>query len=149
MNYDGSLEIQENQSSYKINLMCDSIIVYTNYGWKIHSKKWAKNYADSISKKNKNYTDSIQLKAERGWNNSKAGKIQRKHSNWSNSICIKVSNKEIWIGMSYEMLLEERGKPNHVNISNHGHGNEYQCCWDDIKPSCFYMKSDDIVTSYN
>jgi len=61
----------------------------------------------------------------------------------------RILKHEIWIGMSLEMLKEEKGLPTHVNVSNYGSGNEYQWCWDDYTPSCFYGKSDCIITSYN
>lgn len=80
---------------------------------------------------------------------TKAGKIQRKHPKWSRDDCEKIANNRIWIGMRYEMLLYQRGKPNTVNASNYGNGEEYQCCWDDYTTSCFYMKEDNIIYSYN
>lgn len=83
------------------------------------------------------------------WGKSKAGKIQKKHPTWSDDDCENVSKNQIWIGMSYDMLIYERGKPNTVNPSNYGHGVHYQCCWHDQTPSCFYMGDDDIITAYN
>lgn len=80
---------------------------------------------------------------------TKAGKIYKKHPEWTKEDCINLSKKQIWVGMSYDMLIYLRGKPNTVNTSNYGNGNEYQCCWDDYNPSCFYMKDDKIITSYN
>ncbi|HAH55033.1 MAG TPA: hypothetical protein DCM02_07040 [Flavobacterium sp.] len=87
--------------------------------------------------------------AEKKWFSSKAGRIQKKHPNWTEEDCKKIANREIWIGMKYEMLVYQRGKPNTVNPSNYGNGIEYQCCWDDYSPSCFYMKEDDIIYAYN
>ncbi|WP_310378220.1 zinc-ribbon domain-containing protein [Flavobacterium sp.] len=86
---------------------------------------------------------------EANFKKTKAGKIQKKHPEWSREDCERIANKKIWIGMNYDMLLYLRGKPNDVNTSDYGNGPEYQCCWDDYDPSCFYMKSDDIITSYN
>ena len=83
------------------------------------------------------------------WENSKYGKLQKKHPDWTDEECMKLIDKKIWIGMTYEMLVYQRGKPNTVNPSNYGSGTEYQCCWDDYSPSCFYMKEDDIIYSYN
>jgi len=80
---------------------------------------------------------------------TKAGKIQSKHPDWSKEDCELVANKKIWIGMKYEMLVYLRGKPNRINTSNYGNGNEYQCCWDDYDISCVYMKEDHIISSYN
>ena len=83
------------------------------------------------------------------WENSKYGKLQKKHPDWTDDECMKVVDKKIWIGMTYDMLLYQRGKPNTVNPSNYGSGTQYQCCWDDYSPSCFYMKEDNIIYSYN
>ena len=55
----------------------------------------------------------------------------------------------IWIGMSYKMLTSMRGLPNHINTSNYGDGNQYQACWYDYNPSCFYFNSTQIITAYN
>lgn len=87
--------------------------------------------------------------SEAKFKKTKAGKIQSKHSDWTKEECELVAKKRIWIGMKYEMLTYFRGKPNTINTSNYGNGNEYQCCWDDYTPSCFYMKEDHIITSYN
>jgi nucleoid-associated protein YgaU len=78
-----------------------------------------------------------------------AGKLCAKHPDWLKDECQNVADNKIWIGMMYDMVTAERGLPNHVNTSNYGNGNEYQACWYDITPSCFYFKSDDIITSYN
>jgi hypothetical protein len=83
------------------------------------------------------------------WRKSKYGKIQKKHPAWTEAECTSVFKHEYWIGMSYDMLVYERGKPDHVNTSNYGKGNSYQCCWSDYNPSCFYMNEDYIITSYN
>ena len=100
--------------------------------------------AQEIEKKEKEKADY-----KRSWENSKYGKLQKKHPDWSEDDCINVMSKKIWVGMSYEMLVYQRGKPNTVNPSNYGNGTEYQCCWDDYSPSCFYMKQDNIIYSYN
>ncbi len=80
---------------------------------------------------------------------TKAGKIYKKHPEWSKDDCVMISKNKIWIGMNYDMLIYQRGKPDHVNTSNYGNGNEYQCCWDNYDISCFYMKEDRIITSWN
>jgi DNA-directed RNA polymerase subunit RPC12/RpoP len=100
-----------------------------------------KKQLDSINK-----TDEI---AEANFKKTKAGKLQSKHPDWTKEECERLAKKQIWIGMNYDMLLYLRGKPNTVNTSNYGNGNEYQCCWDDYETSCFYMKSDNIIYSYN
>lgn len=96
---------------------------------------------DSINK-----SDEI---AQAEFKKTKAGKIQSKHPEWSKDDCERLANKQVWIGMDYDMLLYLRGKPNTVNTSNYGNGNEYQCCWEYYDISCFYMKSDNIIYSYN
>jgi uncharacterized membrane protein YvbJ len=78
-----------------------------------------------------------------------AGRLCTKHPDWMQDECQNVADNKIWIGMLYDMVTTERGLPNHINTSNYGNGNEYQACWYDITPSCFYFKSDDIITSYN
>ena len=87
--------------------------------------------------------------AKKKWENSKAGKIQKKHTNWSEEDCERVANNRIWIGMSIDMLKYERGTPNNANPSNYGNGRQWQWCWDDYSPSCFYGGDDGIITSYN
>jgi hypothetical protein len=67
---------------------------------------------------------------------------------WNYNDCEKVLNHEIWIGMTYAMLKYERGNPDRVNVSNYGHGDTYQYCWNDKKPPCFYVQNG-IVTAYN
>jgi len=89
-------------------------------------------------------------KAEKVFWQSKAGKIFKSHPEWSKDDCQSLADHKIWIGMSYDMLVSSRGKPDHVNVSNVGSGDEYQCCWDDHTPSCFYFNgSDMLVKSYN
>jgi hypothetical protein len=95
----------------------------------------------------------MELKKEKedkkNWDNSKYGKLQKKYPDWSNEECKNVADNIIWIGMTYEMLVYRRGKPNTVNPSDYGNGIHYQFCWDDYKPSCFYSGEDQIITSYN
>lgn len=83
------------------------------------------------------------------WNESKAGKIHKKHPEWSKKICISLAKREIWIGMTLNMLKYQRGLPNNSNLSNYGKGNKWQWCWSDYTPSCFYGGEDGVVTSYN
>jgi hypothetical protein len=90
--------------------------------------------------------EAIRLKE---WNNSKAGKLQKKYPNWTNEECENVANNKIWIGMSIEMLKCERGNPNSANPSNYGDGVQWQWCWDNYTPSCFYGGDNGIITSYN
>lgn len=82
------------------------------------------------------------------WERSKYGKLQEKYPEWTDEECIKVIDKKIWIGMSIEMLKHQRGVPNRANPSNYGNGTNWQWCWDDYTPSCFYGKNG-IITAYN
>lgn len=83
------------------------------------------------------------------WQKTKAGKIHKKHPEWSKEECENLANGKIWIGMSISMLKYQRGNPNHVNPSNYGRGIQYQWCWDNYSPSCFYGGENGIITSYN
>jgi len=149
-----------NDSGYKINI--DSVKNEYNKV-KLDSAELGVNYALNF----KNYAMELQFKKinasiardkinqkqidieNKKWNNSKAGKIQRKHPNWTNEECINLANRQVWIGMTIEMLKYSRGKPNHANPSNYGNGTEWQWCWDDYTPSCFYGKDNGVITSYN
>lgn len=102
-----------------------------------------------IQKRQSDSLAKVEAIEEAAYEKTKAGRIHRKHPDWSKEDCERIANNRIWIGMSYDMLLYERGKPDHVNTSDYGNGPEYQCCWDDYNTSCFYMKSDDIIYSYN
>jgi hypothetical protein len=62
----------------------------------------------------------------------------------------RVLDGEIWLGMTYEMVIYQRGKPNVLNLSNYGQGDNYQACWEGYTPFCFYFKaSDHIIYAYN
>ena len=80
---------------------------------------------------------------------TRAGNIYKKHPEWSKADCKDLAKGMIWIGMSLDMLKFLKGKPDHINVSDYGAGNEYQWCWDYGNPSCFYGKSNGIITSYN
>lgn len=60
-----------------------------------------------------------------------------------------IKKKEVWIGMTYEMLVYERGKPDNINRSNYGHREQYQACWMDWRPMCFYFDDSHVITAYN
>jgi hypothetical protein len=84
------------------------------------------------------------------WYKTKAGKIQKKYPDWSREDCQRLANREIWIGMRIGMVVYLRGAPNHANPSNYGNGTEWQWCWDNYTPMCFYdTNNDQIVDSYN
>jgi len=93
--------------------------------------------------------DSVARIEEKAWKGTKASKIWAKHSNWSKDACKRIAKNEYWIGMDINMLIYERGNPDDVNTSNYGSGNEYQYCWHNEEPSCFYSKEDGIITAYN
>ena len=80
---------------------------------------------------------------------TRAGQLCKKHSNWSKEECQNVADNRYWIGMTLDMLKAERGLPNNANPSNYGGETEWQWCWFDHIPSCFYGGSDLIITSYN
>lgn len=104
---------------------------------------------EAIDKVNLKKIEVKEKEADKEWYSSKAGKIQKKHPGWSRKDCKSLADREIWIGMTYEMLVYQRGKPNTINPSNYGNGIHYQFCWDDYTPSCFYSEEDQIITSYN
>lgn len=84
------------------------------------------------------------------FNKTKAGQICLKHPSWTKEDCIGIADKKIWVGMSYEMLIYLRGKPNSANPSNYGGATHWQWCWNNYTPSCFYDNNDDqIIDSYN
>lgn len=81
---------------------------------------------------------------------SPAGRICAAHPSWGREECEMLADNQIWVGMSYDMLVYLRGKPNHINPSNYGGGNRYQYCWNSYTPSCFYDNNDDgIIDAYN
>ncbi len=92
-----------------------------------------------------------QLAAQAAFDKSPAGKICKQHPSWSQEDCTRIANHKIWVGMSYEMLVLEYGRPNHINPSNYGRGTQYQYCWDNYTPpNCFYDNNGDgIIDAYN
>jgi hypothetical protein len=93
--------------------------------------------------------NSYWTKKNKEWDKSKAGKIQKEHPDWSRQDCEKIADNRYWIGMTIEMLKCRRGKPDSANPSNNGDGVQWQWCWDDYHPSCFYGGADGIITAYN
>lgn len=82
--------------------------------------------------------------------NSKAGKIWEKHPEWSKEDCKLLAKNQIWIGMTIDMLKYKRGLPDNATPSNYGAGTEWQWCWFDYSPSCFYDKDNDgKIDAYN
>ncbi len=79
-----------------------------------------------------------------------AGKLCAMHPAWSDQDCKWLIDGRYWIGMNYDMLEYERGRPNSVRPSNYGNGIRYQYCWSEWVPSCFYdQNGDDKIDSYN
>ena len=85
------------------------------------------------------------------WEKTKAGQICKAHYGWSKTDCERVADGKIWVGMSYDMLVKVYGKkPNSANPSNYGSGTEWQWCWYNYTPSCFYDNNDDgLIDAYN
>jgi hypothetical protein len=104
---------------------------------------------DSINVVNARIQDSLNKIEDEKFSKTKAGKIYATHDSWSKDDCIKISKGEIWIGMHIDMLKYMWGNPNSANPSNYGNGTQWQWCWDDRTPSCYYGGEDGIITSYN
>ncbi|MEO7176115.1 MAG: hypothetical protein ABIV51_09475 [Saprospiraceae bacterium] len=122
-------------------------IALNHYSIDLNSKR------DSIATKveaEANAKEQKQIAEEKAnWLKSKAGKIQSHHQDWSRESCQNLAHRQYWIGMTIDMLIYLRGRPNHINPSDYGSGIHYQWCWDDYHPSCFYGESDGIIKSYN
>lgn len=87
---------------------------------------------------------------EAAWKKTKAGQICTKHPEWSRNICDRLAEKQIWVGMTYDMLVYLNGKPNSINPSNYGGKTQYQYCWAYNTPSCFYdHDGDEIIDAFN
>ncbi|MBU1558127.1 hypothetical protein KKC45_04155 [Patescibacteria group bacterium] len=99
--------------------------------------------------KEKAEKEAEEKRIENEWLSSKAGKIHTQHPEWTKEDCIKLADGKIWIGMTFDMLKYKRGLPNVANPSNYGYGMNWQWCWYDYTPSCFYGDSYGIVESYN
>lgn len=69
--------------------------------------------------------------------------------NWSEDDCRKIKNRDVWIGMSLDMLICERGFRPHKNQSNYGDGRRWQWYFEVGSPSYFYGGDDEIITAYN
>lgn len=76
-------------------------------------------------------------------------RLQKLHPSWSVEECKAIERGNIWIGMTLDMLICERGLPTSKNPSNYGNGVQWQWCWDNQTPSCFYGGEDEIITAYN
>ncbi len=84
------------------------------------------------------------------WQETPSGKLCAEHPGWQKEECDNLVDRKIWVGMSYDMAVYLRGKPDHVNPSNYGGMTKYQYCWDDVRPGCFYDDNQDgIIDAYN
>jgi hypothetical protein len=144
--YDNNKMFTENEKKIKFD---DSIAAFNDFKNRIqheldsihHSPEYiAKIKADSINKVHQKMEEEIRLKPLRGLMN---------RFNINEYVAQRVKDREIWIGMPIKIVFYYRGGYNSKNISNYGNGNEYQFCWYDYTPSCFYCSEDGIVTSYN
>lgn len=114
------------------------------------AEKEAINQAEAKAEAERIKVEARARAEQAAWEASPAGQICSQHTSWTKDDCTKLANRRVWVGMNYDMLIYLRGKPNHINVSNYGRGNEYQYCWDDRTPSCFYdNNSDDIIDAYN
>lgn len=116
------------------------------------ARKEAEAKAEAARKEAEAAAKRAQEEAEqRAWEQSKAGKICSRHPEWTEETCKDIADNKIWIGMEYDMLIEQRGKPSSANPSNYGYGTQWQWCWSwDYDVSCFYDNNDDgIIDSYN
>lgn len=110
----------------------------------------AKKQAELEAQKKAQAEADAKAKAEQAaFDATRAGQICKQHPEWSKKECQNVADNKYWIGMSLDMLKTERGLPNNANPSNYGGETQWQWCWDDYTPSCFYGGSDGIITSYN
>lgn len=88
--------------------------------------------------------------ADKKFYKSKAGRIHKKHPDWSREDCERLADNRIWIGMDLAMLKYKRGLPDAANPSNYGGATQWQWCWHDYTPSCFYDNDEDgKIDSYN
>lgn len=108
---------------------------------------------DSLALISKHIDSLKQLESianKKKWEKTKAGRINKKHPEWSEDDCDRIALGQIWIGMHFNMLEYERGRPDHINNSNYGSGIQRQWCWDGYNTSCFYDKNGDyLVDAYN
>ena len=95
--------------------------------------------------------DAAQIGAEvDAWKKTPAGQLCAQHETFSRQDCDLIIAKKVNVGMSYDALVYMRGKPDSINPSNYGGKTQYQYCWSDRTPSCFYDNNGDgILDSFN
>lgn len=117
--------------------------------------KWEASQPENIAKvaeeKAKQEEEDKKAAAElEAFKKTPAGTLCEKHPTWTRVECERTINGNIWIGMDYEMLVYQLGKPLQTNVSNNGRGDRYQYCWRGIEPSCFYDDNrDGKIDAYN
>ena len=103
-----------------------------------------------LTKEQQDKINADNAKAEAEWKKSEAGQICANHKSWARDDCKKLADNKVWVGMSYDMLVFQRGKPNSINPSNYGGETKYQYCWSNHTPSCFYDENGDkILDAFN
>lgn len=85
------------------------------------------------------------------WKETPSGQLCAKHPTWQKEDCDKLVAGNVWVGMTYDMLLyNAKREPDTINPSNYGGKTKYQYCWTGSSPSCFYDNDDDgIIDAYN
>lgn len=84
------------------------------------------------------------------WEAGPAGRLCAKYPSWKKEDCDMVAAEQVWVGMTYEMLVYQLGQPDTTNPSNYGSGIQYQYCWRNQSPSCFYDRDgDEVIDAYN
>lgn len=119
---------------------------------KMKAEEEAKKQAElAAQKKAEEARKAKELADQKAWEQSRAGRLCAKYPTWTKDNCNNIANNKIWVGMTYEMLVEEQGgKPNSANPSNYGGRTQWQYCWTYHSPSCFYDNNDDgIIDAYN
>jgi len=151
---DGNLEYVQNEclkyldsiSDNDLKLLCEDNNKQFNAFKEAQAlKKKQEKEKEDLKNKQK---EEAELKASMS---PKAWKIHKKHPNWSIDDCKNLAEGRYWVGMSYDMLVVSfGGKPNSANPSNYGNETQWQWCWHNYTPSCFYDHNDDgIIDSYN
>jgi len=148
-----SIKAENNEQTDKISLTINRIFTEKEIieRQKLKAEQEAKKQAELEAQKIAEAERVAKEKAEQeAWDASKAGQICKNHPEWSKIDCEKLANNKIWVGMSIDMLKERRGLPNSANPSDYGFGIQWQWCWYDYTPSCFYDDNNDgLIDSYN
>lgn len=111
-----------------------------------------RNSIEKLVANNQELIDSVNALAELERQKEQyAQQLCEEYPDWTQEDCEDVTNGLIWVGMTYEMLIESVGEePDHATPSNYGYGTEWQWCWDDYSPMCFYDTDDDgVIDAYN